>query len=140
MPRRFSDISRAVALATTFVAIACTPAGPPRTDPLPLSAALSMRLSPAARTLDSAIAAGAAPGAVLAVSIRGERFVHSVGQLAIDDPRPPDGRTIYDMASLTKLIATTTLAMMAVDEGKLEIDFSGTRNCRPKVHTEMRTE
>ncbi len=81
-----------------------------------------MRLAPAARVLDSAIAAGAAPGAVLAVSVRGERFVHAVGQLAVDDQRPPDGRTLYDMASLTKVVALTTLAMMAVDEGRLEID------------------
>ena len=81
-----------------------------------------MRLEPAARVLDSAIAAGAAPGAVLAVSVRGERFVHSVGQLAVDDARPPDGRTLYDMASLTKVVALTTLTMMAVDEGKLAID------------------
>ena len=102
--------------------LACTPSRPPRTDPLPVSAALSMRLEPAARVLDSAIAAGAAPGAVLAVSIRGERFVHAIGQLAIDDPRPPDGRTLYDMASLTKVVALTTLTMMAVDDGRLEID------------------
>jgi CubicO group peptidase (beta-lactamase class C family) len=102
--------------------LACAPALLHRTDPLPVSAALSMRLEPAARVLDSAIAAGAAPGAVLAVSLHGERFVHSVGQLAVDDRRPPDGRTLYDMASLTKVIATTTLAMMAVDEKKLALD------------------
>lgn len=102
--------------------VACTPSRPPRTDPIPLSAALAMRLEPAARTLDSAIAAGAAPGGVLAVSIHGERFVHSVGQLGVDDARPPDGRTLYDMASLTKVVVLTTLVMMAVDEGKIEID------------------
>jgi CubicO group peptidase (beta-lactamase class C family) len=102
--------------------IACTPAGPPRTDPLPLSAALSMRLEPAARVLDSAIAAGAAPGAVLAVSVHGERFMHAVGQLAVNDPRPPDGRTLYDMASLTKVVALTTLTMMAVEEKKIALD------------------
>jgi CubicO group peptidase (beta-lactamase class C family) len=102
--------------------LACTPAPLPRTDPLPVSAALSMRLEPAARVLDSAIAAGAAPGAVLAVSLHGELFVHSVGRLAVDDSRPPDGRTLYDMASLTKVIATTTLAMMAVDEKRLALD------------------
>ena len=102
--------------------MSCTRSRPPHTDPIPLSAALAMRLEPAARALDSAIAAGAAPGAVLAVSVRGERFVHSVGQLAVDDTRPPDGRTMYDMASLTKVVALTTLTMMAVDDGRLEID------------------
>jgi serine-type D-Ala-D-Ala carboxypeptidase len=101
---------------------ACAHVALPRTDPIPLDAALSMQLEPAARTLDSAIAAGAAPGAVLAVSIGGRHFEHSIGQLAVDDPRPPDGRTIYDMASLTKVVALTTLAMMAVHEHRIELD------------------
>ena len=100
----------------------CSRGRPPRTDPIPLSATLSMQLEPAARTLDSAIAAGAAPGAVLAVSWRGQHFEHSVGQLAVDDPRPPDGRTLYDMASLTKVVALTTLAMFAVEEHQLDLD------------------
>jgi CubicO group peptidase (beta-lactamase class C family) len=104
------------------IGIACAPASPPRTDPLPLSAALSMRLEAAARVLDSAIAAGASPGAVLAVSVHGERFVHSAGQLAVDNGRPPDGSTMYDMASLTKVVALTTLTMMAVEEKKIALD------------------
>jgi CubicO group peptidase (beta-lactamase class C family) len=101
---------------------ACARVALPRTDPIPVDAALSMQLEPAARTLDSAIAAGAAPGAVLAVSLDGRHFEHSIGQLAVDDPRPPDGRTIYDMASLTKVVALTTLAMMAVHEHRIELD------------------
>jgi serine-type D-Ala-D-Ala carboxypeptidase len=103
-------------------ATACAHVALPRSDPIPVDAALSMRLEPAARTLDSAIAAGAAPGAVLAVSLGGRHFEHSIGQLAVDDPRPPDGRTIYDMASLTKVVALTTLAMMAVHEHRIELD------------------
>jgi CubicO group peptidase (beta-lactamase class C family) len=95
---------------------------PPHTAPIAVSAALSMQLEPAARTLDSAIAAGAAPGAVLAVSVAGQHFEHAIGQLAVDDPRPPDGRTLYDMASLTKVVALTTLAMMAVDEQRIALD------------------
>jgi CubicO group peptidase (beta-lactamase class C family) len=96
--------------------------GLPRTDPIPVSASLAAELEPAARTLDSAIAAGAAPGAVLAVSYRGAHFEHAIGQLGVDDPRPPDGRTLYDMASLTKVIATTTLTMMAVEEHRIALD------------------
>ena len=117
-----------VRLATTTcacllaAATACARVTLPHSQPIPLNAALSMQLEPAARTLDSAIAAGAAPGAVLAVSLGGRHFEHAIGQLAIDDPRPPDGRTIYDMASLTKVVATTTLAMMAVHEHRIELD------------------
>lgn len=101
---------------------ACAHVELPRSIPISLDAGLSAQLEPAARTLDSAIAAGAAPGAVLAVSLGGRHFEHAIGQLAVDDPRPPDGRTIYDMASLTKVIAITTLAMMAVEDGKLALD------------------
>jgi len=42
--------------------------------------------------------------------------------LAVNDGRPPDGRTLYDMASLTKVIALTTLSMMAVEERRLVLD------------------
>lgn len=97
---------------------------PPRTAPLASTPSLATRLAPATAVLDSAIRAGAAPGAVLAVSVRGERFVYGTGRLGLDDTTRPDGRTLYDMASLTKVIALTTLAMMAVDEGRLDLDRS----------------
>lgn len=74
------------------------------------------------RSVDSAVAHGAAPGVVLGVSIDGARHYHSAGRLGIDDPRPPSETTIYDLASLTKVIALTTLAMQAVDEGRLDLD------------------
>ena len=79
-------------------------------------------LNPVSRLIDSAIRARAATGAVLAVSWRGQRFVYGAGKLALDDPTRPDGHTIYDLASLTKVIATTTLALQAVEEGKLDLD------------------
>ena len=96
--------------------------GLPNTTPLPVSPSLATRLAPAVAVLDSAIRAGAAPGAVLAVSIRGERFVYGTGRLGLDDATRPDGRTLYDMASLTKVITLTTLTMMAVDDGRLDLD------------------
>lgn len=112
----------ALGAASLSLASACAHRELPHTVPIPVSAALSLQLAPASRTLDSAIVAGAAPGAVLAVSVAGLHFEHAIGQLAVDDPRPPDGRTLYDMASLTKVVALTTLAMMAVDEQKIALD------------------
>lgn len=96
--------------------------GPPPADPLPVNASLAQRLAPATRVLDSAISAGAAPGAVLAVSLRGERFTYGTGHLGVGLSQRPTDSTLYDMASLTKVIALTTLSMMAVDEGKLRLD------------------
>lgn len=113
---------RAARLAAILLAgIACR-AGPPVTQPLATSAPLAARLADAVRVLDSAVAAGAAPGAVLAVSLAGERFIHGTGRLGLDDPTVPGATTMYDMASLTKVVALTTVAMMAVDEGLLDLD------------------
>jgi CubicO group peptidase (beta-lactamase class C family) len=107
--------------AIVLLAVACA-GGPPATQPIPTSAPLAARLTDAVRVLDSAIAAGAAPGAVLAVSLNGERFIHGTGRLGLDDPTVPGATTMYDMASLTKVVALTTVAMMAVDEEILDLD------------------
>ncbi len=72
--------------------------------------------------VDSAVKAGAAPGAVVAVSVRGARFFHHAGQIGFDDAGAIDERTVYDLASLTKVIALTTVTMMAVDEGRIGLD------------------
>jgi CubicO group peptidase (beta-lactamase class C family) len=47
----------------------------------------------------------------------------SFGQLTYDvDSRPTTEDTIFDLASLTKVIGTTTLVMRAVDDGALRLD------------------
>ena len=52
----------------------------------------------------------------------GERFVHGTGQLGADEPGSPGAATIYDLASLTKVIGLVTGVMLAVDEGRLGLD------------------
>ncbi|MES2124049.1 MAG: serine hydrolase [Gemmatimonadota bacterium] len=108
--------------APVALALGACVSHPPRTAPLPVSASLAARLAPVESVLDSAISAGAAPGAVLAVSIGGEHFVYGTGRLGIGDDHRPDGSTMYDMASLTKVIVLTTVAMEAVEEGRLDLD------------------
>lgn len=64
------------------------------------------------------------PGAVVAVGRLG-KLVHlqSFGKLSYAaDAAPVTVETLYDLASLTKVIATTTMAMILVDEGRLELD------------------
>ena len=66
---------------------------------------------------------GAAPGAALAVGRFG-RLVHLKAYGAIDyaaGAPAADPTTLYDLASLTKVIATTTAAMILEEEGKLDI-------------------
>ncbi|MGE0353139.1 MAG: serine hydrolase domain-containing protein [Gemmatimonadales bacterium] len=112
--------ARPALLAAAFAAgLNCTPqpALRPSVDPARLDP-----WSPVTHYLDSAIAAGAAPGAVLGVSYRGRRFVYGTGRLGTEDPTRPDSATVYDLASLTKVIGLTTMVMLAVDEGRLDLD------------------
>jgi CubicO group peptidase (beta-lactamase class C family) len=76
------------------------------------------------RLLESAIASRAFPGAVLAVGRQGRlvRF-RAYGRLSYDPTAGPVRTdTVYDMASLTKVVVTTTVAMMLVDEGRLSLN------------------
>ena len=78
--------------------------------------------APAVAFLDSAVAAGAAPGAVLGVSVGGYHFFHATGQLGVADSTVPDSSTVYDLASLTKVVGLTTAVMDAVGAGLLDVD------------------
>jgi CubicO group peptidase (beta-lactamase class C family) len=63
------------------------------------------------------------PGAVIAVGRHDTiLLMRAVGHYGVDDTRPVTPETIYDLASLTKVIGLTTAAMMLVDSGKLELD------------------
>jgi CubicO group peptidase (beta-lactamase class C family) len=124
----------AVAVTASFLLGACG-AGPRTSDgldPLPTLApadptSVGMRADLGAR-LDSivtaALAEGAAPGAALAVG-RWGRLVHLRGYGGIDatpDAPAVTDSTIFDMASLTKVVAATTAAMILEEEGLLELD------------------
>jgi len=63
------------------------------------------------------------PGAVLAVRYRGEIILrHAVGSTARSTPhRRATAETVYDLASLTKVVATTPLILQAAAEGRLHL-------------------
>jgi CubicO group peptidase (beta-lactamase class C family) len=63
------------------------------------------------------------PGAVIAVGRHDTLLLlTAVGHYAMGDHRPVTPHTIYDLASLTKVIGLTTAVMMVVDSGKLDLD------------------
>jgi len=95
---------------------ACGGAGPARA-PVPERS----DWKPVAQALDSAIAAGAAPGAVLAVSAPGQHWYLASGRLGQGLDRVPDARTLYDLASLSKVGGLTTAMMPAVQEGRIAL-------------------
>ena len=82
------------------------------------------RLRRAADLLDVAIADGVAPGGVLLAARRGVVVLeHAAGRHTYDEGSPAVApSTIYDLASLTKVIATTTLIMRRVESGALDLD------------------
>lgn len=74
--------------------------------------------------VEAAVGARAFPGGVLAVG-RDGALVHlrAFGRLSYDPGAAEVATdTLYDLASLTKVVVTTTLSMILVDEGKLDLD------------------
>jgi CubicO group peptidase (beta-lactamase class C family) len=63
------------------------------------------------------------PGAVLAVGRRDSvLLLVAVGHYSAADRRRVTAATIYDLASLTKVVGLTTAVMQLVDAGRLELD------------------
>jgi beta-N-acetylhexosaminidase len=82
-------------------------------------------LQPAYSVLDAAVADKAFPGATLAVGYKGKVAIHAFGNLSYDANAPAvDVRTMYDIASLTKVVATTTLvAKLAEGDFPVPLDL-----------------
>ena len=71
------------------------------------------------------ISAGGYPGAAVVVGRRGAAvFERGYGRLSWEKSSAPvrADRTIYDLASLTKVVGTTTALMVLYDEGKIHLD------------------
>ena len=128
-------------LSVAFAPLACATTAPP-----PAAAQIGSALAAAPRALvpsrpsavgfsdalvprlDSIIAAAiadrATPGATIAVARRGRLvMLKSYGRTdwAAGAPATTDS-TMYDLASLTKVVAATTAAMILEEEGKLDLD------------------
>ena len=75
------------------------------------------------RLVSEAIADSAFPGAALAVG-RGEvlSVLRGYGAFTYDDAPRVTPRSVFDLASLTKVVATTTAVMKLYDSGALRLD------------------
>lgn len=86
------------------------------------------RWAPLARYLEERVAAGAFPGAVVAIGRRDTvLYLHAFGRLDYPGGATVTTRTVYDIASLTKVVGLTTGLMMLVDERQLDLDAPVTR-------------
>jgi beta-N-acetylhexosaminidase len=88
-------------------------------DPMtiqPMEVRAEAQLQPAFDVLEKAIADKAFPGATLAVGYKDKVALHAFGKLSYDQKSPlVDLNTRYDVASLTKVIVTTTLVEKLVE-------------------------
>ena len=88
-------------------------------DPMklqPMDARSEAQLQPAFTVIENAIADSAFPGATLAVGYRGKVSYHAFGKLSYDKDSPATKiDTMYDLASLTKVVVTTTLVEKLVE-------------------------
>src|ERR1043165_2869678 len=102
--------------------IACSRA--PERAPTPTEAPLAQMLRDTVRgALTRALADSAFPGAIAIVGNRaGELAEVEVGRLTWGEPAMVDRHTLWDMASLTKVMGTTMSIMRLVDAGKVEVD------------------
>lgn len=82
------------------------------------------QLSPIAKIVEQAITAGQIPGAVVLIGNQGKRVYREAFGYHWLRPKkrglPPD--TIFDLASLTKVIATTTAVMQFVERGQISLE------------------
>lgn len=73
--------------------------------------------------IEAGIADSAASGAALAIGRHGRLVsLKGFGELAYGSGRPVTPTSIYDLASVSKVVGTTTAAMMLVGEGALDLD------------------
>ena len=83
-----------------------------------------VRLARIDALIEQAIGDGRLPGAVVLVGHGGEvvyERAFGARSLAAETPEPMTVDTVFDLASLTKVVATTTSVMILVEEGRLRL-------------------
>ncbi|MCC7053485.1 MAG: beta-lactamase family protein [Gemmatimonadaceae bacterium] len=96
----------------------------PPTPPAGPAPSVSARVQDSLRAvLGRAMSDSAFPGGVAIVGTRAGIIASlGVGRLDVTDSTRPDATTIYDLASLTKIVATTSLMLTLVDRGRVALD------------------
>jgi CubicO group peptidase (beta-lactamase class C family) len=98
-------------------------------DGLPLKDASAVgmsseRLATVSRVVQRGISAGGYPGASVIIGRNGYAVMKKgFGRLSWSSESPEvDLHSVYDLASLTKVVGTTTALMVLYDEGKIDLD------------------
>lgn len=115
---------RSLVVAGLLLCGLASPSAAPARHPVRQAAAPDARLAPAFAEVDRFVAQKAFPGAVLAVGQHGRLLaLRSFGRLDVSPGAPPmPADAIFDLASLTKVVATTTAAAILYDRHRLDLD------------------
>ena len=74
-------------------------------------------------TVEEAIRAGETPGAVIVIGHEGRVVVRQAfGHRSLAPPRPMTPEAVFDVASLTKVVAPTPAVLTLIEYGRLELD------------------
>ncbi|MFO7693987.1 MAG: DUF1343 domain-containing protein [Vicinamibacterales bacterium] len=117
MPRH--ALALIIAVISTVSLSAQVPAGPAAAPP-----ADAARLKLADAVIEKAIADKQIPGAVLLVG-RGDRVLYQKAygmRSLVPQAEPMTLDTVFDMASVTKVVATATSVMMLVEDGRIRLN------------------
>lgn len=96
-------------------------------SPKPTDEFRPARLAEMDAAINAAIASNRAPGAVLWLERRGAAYHQAYGQRAVTPAAEPMTEdTVFDAASLTKVIATTPAMMKLIEAGKVSVDAAVT--------------
>ncbi len=116
--------TQGVALRTRVQMVSSVQATPVAVDALDAAGIADARLAPVDSLIEASVAAHAFPGAQLVVGTRdGVLHARAFGHLTYDSVAAPVTlSTIYDIASMSKVVATTTIVMRLVEEGRLDLD------------------
>jgi uncharacterized protein YbbC (DUF1343 family)/CubicO group peptidase (beta-lactamase class C family) len=121
--RRVSRCRASASIAVLLVLRALAVSAQPVPSTTPAASLDPARLAQIRPIVDEAIAAHKLPGAVI-VAGRGDRveYREAFGHRAlVPSVEPMTLDTIFDVASLTKVVATTTTVMQLVEQGKLRL-------------------
>jgi serine-type D-Ala-D-Ala carboxypeptidase len=104
--------------------IGCEKTMTPGSVPFPSPAGGALERFPSAcRVLEDAIQARAFPGCAFGVLADGQGFQGALGRFTYEPESPAvHPETVFDVASLTKVVATTAVAMLLYQRGQLDLD------------------
>src|SRR2546422_4565931 len=109
--------SSACVLASGFILFALAAAGQADSQPSGFKAA---KLAEMDAAITNAIAEHKLPGGVLWLERRGQIYHRAYGYRALEPKREPMTEdTLFDMASLTKVMATAPALMLLIERGQI---------------------